>query len=70
MAMNLNVQSSRRLLKRPSEAFHRCPHCASNRIRELGGDHVFCADCDWDSLNLYAELQAKAMTQGRYRSMQ
>ena len=48
-------------IKRPIYAFKRCPFCGSNRVNEMGDDHnVFCGDCSWDSMNVYAELQAKA----------
>ncbi|MCX6117360.1 MAG: hypothetical protein NT027_07460 [Proteobacteria bacterium] len=57
---NNSLRASGRI-KRPIYAFMRCPHCGSNRVNAMRDDHnVFCGDCNWDSLNVYAELQAKA----------
>jgi hypothetical protein len=46
-------------IRRPVEVFKRCPACESDRLIPIADD-AMCADCDWDSVELYAELLSDA----------
>jgi hypothetical protein len=33
----------------------RCPSCGSKNLENVGGEY-FCAECDWDGVDLYARM--------------
>ncbi len=50
---------------RPSYVFHRCPYCGSAKFTSLPGDNLSCNECHWDSLDAYADIQARAIVRQR-----
>ena len=33
----------------------RCPDCGSKILESVGGEY-FCAECDWDGVDIYARI--------------
>ncbi len=54
VSCDVNAKSA---VRTPVEVFKTCPDCQSPRLIPVSSD-VLCADCDWDSIELYADVQA------------
>lgn len=53
MARSIRVTLNPKV-KKPSEAFTKCPSCFGRRLLIVGID-VICSSCDWNSIEAFAE---------------
>lgn len=42
-------------VKKPVDAFPKCPSCLMEHYLSTHGIHVFCSFCKWDSVQAYAD---------------
>lgn len=42
-------------VKKPVDAFPKCPGCLMEHFLSAEGIHVFCGFCGWDSVQAYAD---------------
>jgi len=50
------MQSTMTKIKKPVNAFPKCPCCLTDHQLSVGGIHVFCGFCGWDSVRAYTEV--------------
>lgn len=42
-------------VKKPVDAFPKCPSCLMEHFLSVEGIHVYCGFCSWDSVQAYAD---------------
>ena len=57
--MRMDVMNKWLNVKTPAEVFTSCPHCRSKSLFDFEGE-IFCNGCNWDSIEVHAEILAVA----------